>query len=61
MIFTFNYCRLGTDEELEEEEETEEGKEKKKIWQADAAVKWGHDKFLELDQEPKSKAGFINL
>jgi len=47
--------RLGTDEELEEEEETEEGKEKKKIWQADAAVKWGHDKFLELDQEPKSK------
>ena len=45
--------RLGTDEEEEEEEEKPE--DKKKIWKADAAPKWGHDKFLELDQNPKSK------
>ena len=45
--------RLGTDEEEDEEEKDPE--EKKKIWKADAAPKWGHDKFMELDQNPKSK------
>jgi len=46
--------RLGTDEE-EEEEDKDKDKDKKKIWKADQAEKWGHDKFMELDQEPKSK------
>jgi hypothetical protein len=45
--------RLATDEE-EPEEEKEKNKNKK-IWKADAAEKWGHDKFLELEQNPKSK------
>jgi protein CASC3 len=43
--------RLATDEEEPEEDKTA----KKRIWKADAAEKWGHDKFLELEQNPKSK------
>ena len=44
--------RLGTDEEDNVEETPED---KKKIWKADVVERWGHDKFAEFDQEPKSK------
>ena len=47
--------RLATDEEEPEEDK----KAKKKIWKADAAEKWGHDKFMELEQNPKSKVELV--
>ena len=44
----------------DEEEEVEEVKEekpdkKKKVWKADAAERWGHDKFMEMEQTPKDQ------
>ena len=45
------------DEEEEEGEDKEksEAEAKKKIWKADTASKWGHDKFMELEQLPKGE------
>jgi len=50
----------------DEEEEGEEGEDKekeaevkKKIWKADTATKWGHDKFMELDQLPKGQEELV--
>ena len=44
----------------DEEEEAEEVKEekpdkKKKVWKADTAERWGHDKFMEMEQTPKNQ------
>ena len=50
------------DEEEEEEEVKEKDKEKeeksdkkKKVWKADAGERWGHDKFMEMEQTPKNQ------
>ena len=37
--------RLGTDEE-EEENKEKETEPPKRVWKADVAEKWGHDKFM---------------
>merc|ERR1719270_1685634 len=49
------------DEEDEEGEEKEklEAEAKKKIWKADTASKWGHDKFMELEQLPKGEEELV--
>merc|ERR1719297_200739 len=28
---------------------------KKKVWKADASERWGHDKFMEMEQTPKNE------
>merc|ERR1712012_1358461 len=48
------------DEEEEEEEKKEErdkdkDKKKGKVWKADASERWGHDKFMEMEQTPKNQ------
>ncbi len=49
--------RIDSDEEAEakKKEQEEADKRRKKVWKSEAVNKWGHDKFLELDQAPKSK------
>ena len=47
--------RLATDEEEEADEKEEKGEERESERKRGAkADRWGHDKFLELDQLPKS-------
>merc|ERR1719462_524577 len=46
--------RLGTDEEAEDNKEAE-AEPPKRVWKADVVERWGHDKFKDMDQEPKSK------
>ena len=46
------------DQEVKEGEETEVVEKrpgKQKVWRSEQTEKWGHDKFLELEQEPKTK------
>lgn len=48
--------RIDPADEVEGEGEEEEKPDlKKKIWKADAAEKWGHDKFMEMEQTPKNQ------
>ena len=59
------------DDREEEEIANEESKEgeteivpekrpgKQKVWRSEQTEKWGHDKFLELEQEPKSKEELV--
>jgi len=46
--------RIDPADEVEGEEEEEKPELKKKVWKADAAEKWGHDKFMEMEQTPKN-------
>ena len=41
--------------EGEESEVVEKRASKQKVWRSEQTEKWGHDKFLELEQEPKTK------
>ena len=41
--------------EGEESEAVEKRASKQKVWRSEQTEKWGHDKFLELEQEPKTK------
>ena len=41
----YKLFRLGTDEE-EEENKEKETEPPKRVWKADVAEKWGHDKFM---------------
>ena len=41
--------------EGEEAEADEKRPSKQKVWRSEQSEKWGHDKFLELEQEPKTK------
>ena len=44
------------EEEVKEKEEKEKDKDKKKkVWKADAGERWGHDKFMEMEQTPKNQ------
>ena len=43
------------DEEEEEKNKEEEKDKKKKVWKADTAERWGHDKFMEMEQSPKNE------
>ena len=43
------------DEEEEEKNKEEEKDKKKKVWKADTAERWGHDKFMEMEQTPKNE------
>ena len=47
------------DEEGGEDKEKLEAEAKKKIWKADTASKWGHDKFMELEQLPKGEEELV--
>ena len=48
--------RIDPEDEEEEEKNKEEEKEKKKkVWKADTAERWGHDKFMEMEQTPKNE------
>ena len=48
--------RIDPEDEEEEEKSKEEDKDKKKkVWKADTAEKWGHDKFMEMEQTPKNE------
>merc|ERR1719259_308721 len=42
----------------------DEGKDgeprKQRVWRSEAVEKWGHDKFMELEQEPKSKDELVS-
>merc|ERR1712130_923637 len=56
--------RIDPEEELEEEKKDKEEKEKdkdkkKKVWKADASEKWGHDKFMEMEQTPKNEEELV--
>lgn len=43
------------EEEKNEEKEKEKDKKGKKVWKADASERWGHDKFMEMEQTPKNQ------
>ena len=43
------------EEESKEEEKEKEKDKKKKVWKADASERWGHDKFMEMEQTPKNE------
>lgn len=52
--------RIDPADEVEGAEEEEEKPDlKKKIWKADAAEKWGHDKFMEMEQTPKNQEELV--
>merc|ERR1740129_1485800 len=50
--------RIDPEDEKEEEEKVEI---KKKVWKSDTTEKWGHDKFQETDQIPKSKDELVTV
>ena len=43
------------EEEVKEKEKEEKSDKKKKVWKADAGERWGHDKFMEMEQTPKNQ------
>ena len=53
--------RIDPEDEEEEEEEKKDEKDKDKdkkkgkVWKADASERWGHDKFMEMEQTPKNQ------
>ena len=48
------------DEEAEEESKEDKDKDKKKkVWKADSAERWGHDKFMEMEQTPKNEEELV--
>ena len=47
------------DEEEEEKNKEEEKDKKKKVWKADSAERWGHDKFMEMEQTPKNEEELV--
>ena len=47
------------EEEVKEEEKEKEKDKKKKVWKADASEKWGHDKFMEMEQTPKNEEELV--
>ena len=56
--------RIDPEDEVEEEKKEKEEKEKdkdkkKKVWKADASEKWGHDKFMEMEQTPKNEEELV--
>ena len=46
---------MEEEEEEEKEKEKEEREKKKKAWKADGGERWGHDKFMEMEQTPKNQ------
>ena len=42
-----------------EEETNDKQLGKQKVWRSEQTERWGHDKFLELEQEPKSKEELV--
>jgi len=50
--------RIDPEDETQEEEKVEI---KKKPWKSDTADKWGHDKFAEIEQTPKSKDELVAI
>ena len=52
--------RIDTDEEEAEAKQAEEESRKKRVPRSEAIEKWGHDKFLEREQAPKSKDELVN-
>ena len=53
--------RIDSEDEAAEAEKTEENETKKKVPRSEATEKWGHDKFLEREQAPKSKEELVNI
>lgn len=55
--------RIDSDDEAEARlaEEEEAAKRKKRVGKSETANRWGHDKFMEMEQTPKSKEELVDI